>query len=115
MEQKKEINVWKVGFWVTAVVLILTFLYSSFNENKSGEVVIINKTICDPCNFITATPSWMADGRLIGTGYNPNLTTQILIDNNITFVYRDGCGWCDKQKEKIDVNILNEKGLTIRC
>ena len=70
---------------------------------------------CNPCDYITSTPSWLIDGKLVGSGYVPNMTTEAMIEGEITFVYREGCGWCEKQKENLDMEVLNMRGLTLKC
>ncbi len=109
-----KINEYKVGFYVLFVVLIIfagvDFLSSAKDqENLSG---------CDPCNYLQSSPSWLHNDTLIATGYIPNITSESLINQNITFVYREGCGWCGKQIEgfgELGFKELEMVGLTLKC
>lgn len=109
---------WKTGFIVTFLCLLLLLslqLVDIYKGNKTSVEVVKSNYSCSPCNYISGTPSWLLNGKLIGSGYQENITTQLMIDNNVTFIYRDGCGWCDKQKENLDMDKLNELGLAIKC
>ena len=105
---RTDATVYKVAFWILVVHLLILvgfLLFTNYNEEN----------YCNPCDYIASYPSWLAEGKLIGSGYVPNITTEIIIENNFTFVYRDGCGWCDKQKETLDMTILNMRGLVLKC
>ena len=106
---RTDATIYKFAFWVLAVHLIILAGVVLFSSPH------IEENYCNPCNYIVSYPSWLAEGKLIGSGYVSNITTEIIIENNITFVYRDGCGWCDKQKETLDMTMLNMRGLVLKC
>jgi len=111
---KQKINEYKVGFWVLAGVIIIFAGVDFWSSTKEP----VNLGGCDPCNYITSTPSWLKDGKLITSGYQPNVSIENLIEYNITFVYREGCGWCSKQIEDFgeeNFNKLQEEGLILKC
>ena len=106
---RNNLTVYKIAFWILLFHLIVLAGFMLFASNNNEE------TNCNPCNYIISTPSWLVEGKLIGVGYIPNMTTEIMIENDVTFIYRDDCSWCNKQKENLNMDMLNQKGLTLKC
>lgn len=115
VNKNRGINEYKIGFYVLVVILLI-FVGVDFWSSTKEPVVSYNG--CNPCDYITGTPSWLKDGKLITSGYQPNVSIENLIEYNITFVYSEKCGWCKKQIEDIgeeDFNRLKEEGLVLKC
>lgn len=112
-------NLWMYAFFVSFSVLIvisINYYYDSHIENSNFLTEAKSSfSSCSPCDYISSTPSWLVDGRFAGSGYQPNITTEIMIENNITLIYRDGCSWCELQIIKLDLEKLTKEGLAIKC
>jgi len=108
-EWRNDLTVYKVAFWVLVFHLLILAGVVLFSSTH------IVENYCNPCDYILSTPSWLVNGKLVSSGYLPEITTEAMIENNITFVYRDGCGWCDKQKESLNMEILILRGLVLKC
>jgi len=76
------------------------------------------------CSKIQGTPAWAdKDGNILSQGYTDfglNKSTGVvdkLILDEITFIYKTGCGWCDMEIEFFgeDWNKYKDSGLTIDC
>lgn len=133
--QKKKENKWKTGTFVLLGVILILIAYSSYNSYSK-----FNGWKSNICSEITGTPSWVDnEGDIIKSGYiqlisksysNETerdlnykavriLLKEALINEKITFVYRDGCSWCEKQIDKFkEVGFWEEyknSGLTKSC
>lgn len=105
---RNDLIIYKIAFWVLTVCFVIF----------TGVVLFSSTTLentCNPCDYIISTPSWLVNNKMVGIGYQPNMTTELMIANNITLIYSDNCGVCIKQKETLDMDLLNEKGLVIKC
>ena len=102
------------------VVLFLAIGFFIYNNYISAEK--------DYCSIIKATPSWIQDEQIIKVGYINfweskqmcwDYVNQYLIPNKIYFVYRDSCGWCQKQIDDMKkINLwgdYQQSGLTVDC
>jgi len=76
------------------VAAVITFKIIDYNNNEKEHL----------CAKIEATPSWTDfDGNLIMTGYIPinesdmEEFVDVLILDQIRFMYSLSCGWCNKQ------------------
>jgi len=111
-----------ISLLICVIAMILFNMYSA-DEQVNGW----KDDVCsDMVRYQIGTPSWFDNnGSLVYSGYIPmeNFTREkfeeVLIDNRIHLVYREGCGWCEKQIEEIKVldtwEIYERKGLTIKC
>lgn len=107
-EWRNELTIYKIAFWITIscfIIFIGIVLFSSTIEQNN----------CNPCDYLVSTPSWLVNNKIAGVGYLPNITTEIMIENNITFIYSDSCGVCFEQKKILDMELLELKGLVIKC
>jgi len=87
--------------------IILYMIISPF-FNSSNEI--------DLCNVISGTPAWITEGKVLGYGYKGNLSVDGLINNQIEFYYRSGCGFCEKQINDFDDwNKYKLSGLVSEC
>lgn len=119
---KKE-NPWKTATIVlgaTAIFLIFYIMLVSYQEISE-----INKITCDN---IKATPAWVdSRGNILSYGlitinqssqeFSNNLTN-LLVAERISFVYSEGCSYCQLQKAifgKENFKRLEKEGLAINC
>jgi hypothetical protein len=133
-KEKKE-NIWKTGTIVLGslcLILMGYMAYQSYDRYASWKG--------DICSEITGTPSWVDNqGNILKSGYIPIIQQSVdnetikdnyylalkqilvtgLINEKITFVYREGCSWCEKQIEEFkELGFWEEyenSGLTIMC
>ena len=106
---RNDLTVYQIAFWVTISCFLIFIGVVLFSSNHKIE------TDCNPCDYILSTPSWLINNKIVGVGYIPNLTTELMMENNITLIYSDSCGVCTKQKENLDMNLLNMRGLVLKC
>lgn len=118
MTSKIRENPWMVSTFVLGA-LVLFLLATEFIPNEE----IIIETEGDICSQIRVTPSWVDSVGKIQEGYTnfngeaPSVIVDILIQNNVTFVYHEDCGYC-----KMQIEYFNESwdkyvdsGLTVNC
>ncbi|MHA1344495.1 MAG: hypothetical protein ACTSQG_10940 [Promethearchaeota archaeon] len=90
---------------VLSLLVLFLILYPYFEKNE-----------IDLCNVISGTPAWIVDGKVLGYGYKGNLSVDGLINNQIEFYYRSGCGFCEKQINDFDDwNKYKLSGLVSEC
>lgn len=120
----------KTNFWsktnflkifIFLLILILLIL-------ASIELFKPQPTEINICKEVQGFPAWAdKDNNIIAYGlitigkssqeFSDNLTN-VLIEDNISFVYLEGCSYCNLQKSVFgeeNFNQLEKRGLTINC
>jgi len=104
------------------LLLLINDVYWHTQEQEDWEGEVCSNMI----KYKIGTPAYFNhDGNLIYEGYIPLVNSsrdkieEVFIDDRITFVYKEGCGWCGKQIEEFKEyglweNYQKEK-LTISC
>ena len=107
------------------VVLLLIIFGSFYKAEKEIEGFLSKEALCEKA---TSIPSWFNwRGDIIDKGYkqmalegknNSEGIVDLLIEQEVTFVYSSGCGWCHKQIEWFGAEQwakYQEAGLTRDC
>lgn len=117
----KEIrsNPWILSTFVLGI-LCLIFLVDAFVPDIPESIFEDNISICSK---IEGTPAWIINDEIVGYGFttfNDSLPSQVvdkLIEDEMYFIYRDNCSWCQLQIEYFNESWYKyvNSGLTIRC
>ncbi len=111
-------NPWMVSTFILSALVIFLLTTEFIPEEE-----MIIKTEGDICSLIRVTPTWvdisggMQEGYTNFNGEAPSSIVDKLIQNNVTFVYHEDCGYC-----KMQIEYFNESwdryvdsGLTVNC
>lgn len=103
-------NPYKIASFVFGILCVFLLIEPLLPYNK-----VDNCTI-DLCNIISGTPAWIISGKIFNYGYKGNISVDSLIEKNVEFYYKEGCGYCQAQIEGFDNwTKYKESGLTKKC
>ena len=113
-------NPWIVSTLVLGIFCLIFIIGSIPLDIEKLTKVQVNSSICSQ---IRATPSWIDEKGKITEGYmefnnqSPSYVVDRLIEENIYFIRRAGCGWCEKQIQWFGDSWIKyyDSGLTINC
>lgn len=114
-------NKWKRATLILLILLFGVLVYSAINQ-----IIETRNSFSDEylCSQIQVTPSWMHHrGTLITTGYkeldrySAKEFVDILIEDQVRFMYSPLCSWCKKQIEEFgeEWERYEQTGLPIDC
>lgn len=113
--------------WILATfffgVIVLFLLIGEFVTLQAKWDKQNNLNPEDLCSEIQGTPAWVQNGEIIDYGYNSfgdqtiRVVNEVLIPEQIYFLYNPNCGWCKKQIEYFgkDWDDYVNSGLAIDC
>ncbi len=121
MEKKKSTltNKMRENPWIASTlflgILVLILMVGNFVEEDTWQKNI--------CQNIRGTPSWVKDGVVFDSGYTNfgnqslDVVNDVLIPQEIYFIYSSNCGWCEKQIDYFGTTWGDyvDAGLTIDC
>lgn len=126
-EQTQKLNTWKVGFFVLLAAIILMGIFFYYQATKEVEVPQPKDIKVHFCEILQGTPSWgNFQGEIFDRGYKDfhamanksyDVVNEVLIPDQIFFIYHPDCGWCQKQIEEFGDNWEDyvNSGLTVDC
>lgn len=108
-------NPFIVSTIILAIIIVFLFVMSLIEQKNTLIAPQCNCEV-DLCNVISGTPAWISNGRILDYGYKGNLSVDKLIENNLEFYYKEGCGYCSAQIQSFDKwEEYQNSGLTKKC
>jgi len=124
----KEKNIWKRTTIILGVIVLFLIGWQIYQAEKEAPQDNSIKDIrVHFCQTAQSTPSWgTINGNIVDSGYKDfyamknmsyDVVNEVLIPNNIFFIYHSDCGWCKKQIELFGIKWQDyvNSGLTINC